>query len=192
MSFVCLLSSSISHSPASLGGAGTVGCGRHFMEFGKLKMCFKDPAWVMLMGHAPCPAQGQSLRCWKAQGKEGPAPLPRVSFRTRLTWCQAADLLFDLADLREPQLYKWAVISTRAQTLGRKPISSEGTPALSMLADFPAWESLRTTLQWFPSVAVCLFSSRVWVSQIMTCGGFAWETLYNSRPIVTLGRAVRP
>lgn len=43
------------------------------------------------------------------------------------------------------------------------------------------------------SFCCCLFilQSRVRVSQIMTCGGFAWETLYNSRPIVTLGRAVR-
>lgn len=143
-------------------------------------------------GMVPAQPRARASGAERPRGKEGPAPFPRVSCRTLLTWCQAADLLFDLADLCESKLYKWAVISTRAQTLGSKTYFLWGHPALSMLADFPAWESLRTTLQWFPSVAVCLSSSRVWVSQIMTCGGFACETLYNSRPIVTLGRAVRP
>lgn len=67
----------------------------------------------------------------------------------------------------------------------------QGHPALPMPADFPTWESL-TTLEFFPYGALCLSSSRVWVSQIMMCSGFACEILHNSIPIVRLGQAVRP
>lgn len=68
----------------------------------------------------------------------------------------------------------------------------QGHPALPVPADFPTWESLAAALQLFPCSAVCLSCSRVWVSQIMMCSGFACEILHNSTPIVRLGQAVRP
>lgn len=133
----------------------------------------------------PRPCEGGSLRCWR-WWREGPTPIwgNDLGPLGQATWFNPS------LPSRTPAL-QMCNYCHRDPALWNKTYFLWGSPALCTLADFPTWESSKTPLELFPSVAVCFFCSRVWVSQVMMRGGFACEILHNYLPIVMLGWAVR-
>lgn len=130
MSFVCFLSSSISHSPGQPWWCWDRGLWEALYGLGNWRCVLKilpEWCWWGMLPHTHSP--GPKPQVLKGPGKEGPAPLPRVSFEARLTWCPGSRLI-DLAESSwTPTLQM--VLSPPGPRLWGENLFPLGTPALS-------------------------------------------------------------